>query len=370
MPKKIEPKVEETEDGGVALALKPSKRFSGSDDAPIDIETGDSVFDDLSPRFVRSIEEATTKPKKKVVEADADEDEEVEVVDEDEQAEEQADEAEEAEVDETDEEESESDDTDEVDPKPAAGKKSAFEKRLDRSERLVEESRREAAELRSRLSQQEQRVKVAADDNKYQSEKTKLEADLVKVRAELRTAIEAGETEDQVAAQEKLSEVKGDLKVLEARHVDSKLQLEEQKNQRQNGTIVKTKSEQWIRRHPRFTSDSEFANTAKVVDSQVARDGFNPETDEYYKEVDKRMSKFYPKEFGGGKIVPKVRKHPASGMRQNEGGGGKPAAKKNGAFEMRGGKVYLTQRQVQTMRTFQLDPTNPNDVRDFVEQNR
>jgi hypothetical protein len=316
------------------------------------------VFDDLNPRFVRELDNAVKATKKDEVE-----DEETEVEIEEEQAEE-----EEPEVDQLDEEDV--DDTDEVDEKPT--KKDVFDKRLDRSNRLVEETRREAAALRERLTQVEARAQINADDTKYTADKTKLESELVSVRTSLRTAIEAGDTEAQVSAQEKLSDIKGDLKVLEARHVDSKVAVENARAQRTDSPIVKTKAEQWIRKHQRFNTDAEYNATAKSVDSQVKAAGFDPETDDYYKELDKRMSKFYPKEFASAikKIVPKVRKHPASGIRQNEGGGTKPVTKKSGAFEVRNGRVYLTPRQVQTMRTFQMDPTNPNDVRDFVEQNR
>lgn len=358
MAKKIESTVEETDEGGVALTLAPSRKFKGSDEEPIDVETGESVFDDLSPRFVRELEEAT-KAKPKADESDEDADEEVDV----ETVPEADDEADTDSVDEVD----EADDTDEEEDK---GKKSAWEKRLNRSDRLVEETRREAAELRARLSQQEDRVKAAADETKYTTDKTKLETELVTARKTLSAAIEAGDTEAQVAANEKLADLKGDLKVLEVRHVDSKLQLQESQSQRTNSAIVKTKVEQWTRKHGRFNTDKEFGATARAVDSQVNAAGFNPETDEYYKELDRRMAKFYPKEFGVKKAVPKVRKHPASGIRQNEGGAPARTKPKSTAFEVRNGRIYLSPRQVEIMRQFQLDPTDPNHVRDFVEQNR
>ena len=367
------PVIEETEDGGMAIELTPreTRKFKGSDADPVDAATGESVFDDLSPRFNKKLDEAAAKAR--VSTSDDEEtgdeelpqdevDEELPVEDEDEV---QADE----ETDDTD----EVDDVDEVEERQA-GKKNKFEKRLDRANRLVDETRAESAALRARLDQQEANNRAQADEAKYSNEKTKLEADLTTARAEYRKAIEDGNTDAQVDANDKVADIKGDLKVLDIRHNEAKIAVEAAKKQTGAGPIVKLKSDQWIRKHARFNTDKEFAATARAVDQQVLAAGHNPETDAYYKEIDKRMAKFYPKEFKvqgkSAETVPVRRKHPASGMRREEGGGQAPKVGKTGPFKMKGNRVMLSAQNIKTMRDFNMDPTNPNDVRDFVEQNR
>ena len=362
MAKQPQTTIEENEDGSLAVDLKPYRKFKGSDADPIDADTGDSVFDDLNPRFSRKLDEAVAKE----ADADAEENEDAgeEAVEDEEVVEELATE------DEAADEESE---TDEVDEEPKPKKKDAFSKRLERADRLLAEQRSETAALRERLNKQESDARVNADEQKYTSSKAKLQVDLTEARKALSAAIEAGDTAAQVDANEKLTDIKGDMKVLDVQHTDAKLAMEASKGQRTDSSIVKTKSAAWIRKHNRFNSDKEFSETAKAVDAQVAAAGFDAETDEYYKELDKRMSKFYPKEF---KLAAKLnqepparRKPPVSGMRREEGG--KTVVKqKSGPFAVKGGKVILTARNIKTMQDFGLDPRNANDVRDFVEQNR
>lgn len=371
--------IEETEDGEIAVDLKPTRKFKGSDADPVDADTGDTVFDDLNPRFSKRLDEAVAKVKAKAAAKAAEDDNEEETdenldeeteTDEEEIPVELADDDEE----ETD-EELESDDVDEEEERPVKqGKKDAFSKRMARADRLLEEQRAETAELRDRLNKQESDNKAAADEQKYDLEKSKLETKLVEAREKLTKAIEGGDTAAQVDASEDMADVKGELKVLAAKHVAAKINLEQTKAQRASGNgIVKIKSEQWIRRHGRFTTDKEFAATARSVDSQVAAAGFNPETDEYYKEMDKRMAKFYPKEFKlavkTNQDPPRRTKPPVNSNRREEGGVNK-TPKKMGPFAVRNGKVILTARNIATMQSFGLDPKNANDVRDFVEQNR
>lgn len=370
MPKQV---IEEIEDGSIAvdLSVKPAKtrQFKGSDSDPVDAETGESVFDDINPRFSRRLDEAAAA-EGDGEEADADEkdldEEETAVEDEADVEEETADE------DDAARDESEGDGVDEEDKPVRKERKDAFSKRLERSDRLLAEQRAETAALRERLNKQETEQLAAANEQKYNTDKAALTEKVAEARTALAKAIEDGDTAAQVDANEKLADAKGDIKVLDARHTAAKINVEEKKTQRTGSTIVKTKSAQWVRKHSRFNTDASFKATAQTVDSQVAAEGFDPETDDYYKEIDKRMARFYPKEFQLARKtneVPPVRKKPPVSGTRNDAGQKKPV-KTSGPFKVQNGKVILTSRNLQTMRDFGLDPTNPNDVRDFVQQNR
>jgi hypothetical protein len=367
MPK---PVIEENEDGSIAvdLSVKPTRKFKGSDADPTDAETGESVFDDISPRFSRRLDEAAAASEETEDEDNTDEEAEETAADEEEvELEEET-----ADEDDTTTDESEGDDVDE-DPAPRRKeRKDAFSKRLERSDRLLAEQRAETAALRERLNKQEAEQKAAANEQNYAAQKTDLTAKIAKARQDMTDAIEKGETAQQVEAADTLADLKGDLKVLEARYANAKLAAENSKNQRSGSEIVKTKSAQWVRKHGRFNTDPSFKATAQSVDAQVAAAGFDPESDEYYKEIDKRMAKFYPKEFQlarkTNETPPARKKPPVSGSR-NDNAGKKPV-KTSGPFKVQNGKVILSARNLQTMRDFGMDPTNPNDVRDFVQQNR
>ena len=112
----------------------------------------------------------------------------------------------------------------------------------------------------------------------------------------------------------------------------------------------------------------------------VAAAGFDPETDEYYKELDRRIKKRYPEEYKmerrqrdedtddeteEGETSPARRRHPSQQLRRGNDRGTKDV----GGFKVRGTKVTLSPRQKANMRNFQMDPSNPDDVKEYVISN-
>ena len=128
-----------------------------------------------------------------------------------------------------------------------------------------------------------------------------------------------------------------------------------------------------MRKHPRYRTDKVFQDFVKSNDREVADDGFSPETEEYYQELDRRLKVRYPEEYRGAsksdkddrKETPARSKHPSASFRRDNAA----AVKTKSGFKMRGSKVQLTPRQRQNMVKFGLDPSNANDVRDYVINN-
>jgi len=54
---------------------------------------------------------------------------------------------------------------------------------------------------------------------------------------------------------------------------------------------------EWIEDHPAFNQDEEFHSAALGVNAKLIKMGFDPETPEFYEELDKRLSKRYPEYF-------------------------------------------------------------------------
>lgn len=336
--------VEDSDDGSISIDLIPkSRKLAGTDEDPIDTETGEEIFADLTPRL------RTMK---------VDEEEAEEEIDEDEPA----DEADEDEEDETEEAVVVEDDAEEEEPEAGASRsRSKFQKRLDRERRLREEQADENKALRERLDKLENTQKSRADDATFASEKAAIDGKIAKIREELEVAVEAGETKDQLRLSEELSDLKHELRSKEADHKRAK---EAAPVKTEDNTIVVTKVRQWMRKHPRFNRDQEFAALVRATDKSVANAGFDPETDEFYAELDKRLRKRYPEEY------PKAGKRPSppSSNPRTEGAG--PTKKKSESFTSRNGRVTLSRADVANMRKFQLDPTNPADVREYVISNR
>jgi hypothetical protein len=54
---------------------------------------------------------------------------------------------------------------------------------------------------------------------------------------------------------------------------------------------------EWIDEHPAFNDDEEFNAAALGANAKLLKLGFDPETPEFYEELDKRLSKRYPEYF-------------------------------------------------------------------------
>lgn len=364
------------EDGGRTLKVD-SGRKSRSEDLvnPLDPETGESTFDDINSRFTMDrpapraagadrddvdadgnviisedeVEELFPK-KLKPRDADLDEDED----DEDEEE----DEDEDRPVDSAAEDEEEDDE-----PSP---RRKGVRGRIDRERRLRQESDQDVEDLRARVNELQAKIDGQASEAEYTAKQKDLDTQIETVRAELKAAVEAGETDKQLDLQEKLSDLKADKRASTSQYEAAKTARAERKTT--VSPIVARKVDQWKRQHPRYNKDAEFAGAANGIDIALSNEGYDPESREYYVELDKRLAKRFPEEYKGRKPEREQRRHPSQNLR-GEGGNRKPT--KQGNFEIgKDGRVKLSKFDVQTMRMFNLDPDNAADVREYVNNNR
>jgi hypothetical protein len=124
---------------------------------------------------------------------------------------------------------------------------------------------------------------------------------MVAARQALKTAIEAQDVEGQVKAQEQIANLTMDGARLNAMKV-----AEESKPKEVNVTPQQTrqpaqtdpKAEDWAAKNSWFGNDSAMTYTAfdlhKVL---VEQEGYDPKSDEYYAEVDKRIRLEFPHKF-------------------------------------------------------------------------
>jgi hypothetical protein len=178
--------------------------------------------------------------------------------------------------------------------------KLTFEKR--EAERQKEEAIRFAQTIK-----QEAENKYSKLDKTYISEfekrvKTNLEA----VRTALKNAIESGNVDAQIVAQEQLASLNIDaarLGALKAREQNNAIKQDVRRDinitpQQTETPSVDPKAEDWASRNSWFGSDSAMTYTAFDLHKKlVNEEGFDPKSDEYYAEIDKRIRLEFPHKF-------------------------------------------------------------------------
>jgi len=154
-------------------------------------------------------------------------------------------------------------------------------------------------------------------------------------KAALKQATENDDVDQQVEAQQKLARL-----AVEAQNLKK---LNDQRKVRQslaNKTINTTdfnqpsaappppdpKAEAWARKNSWFGEDTAMTMTSFVVHRQLTEEeGFDPSSDQYYNEVDKRMREEFPHKFNGASSEPETRpaQTVASAIRSSKTGRGK-----------------------------------------------
>ena len=130
---------------------------------------------------------------------------------------------------------------------------------------------------------------------------------LIAAKAELAKAREAGDLNAEVEAQAKISE----LGYKQARFLETKAQQEEYAKQKPVKTpeinldrkeaakgTPDPKAEAWAEKNPWFGQDSAMTYTAFDLHKKLTEsEGFDPTSDEYYSEIDKRIRLEFPHKF-------------------------------------------------------------------------
>ena len=168
------------------------------------------------------------------------------------------------------------------------------------------ERQKEEAIRFAQTVKQEAENKYSKLDKTYVSEferrvKTNLEA----VRTALKNAIESGNVDAQIVAQEQLASLNidaarlGALKAREQNAAKADVRKDININPQQNETpAVDPKAEDWASRNSWFGSDSAMTYTAFDLHKKlVNEEGFDPKSDEYYDEIDKRIRLEFPHKF-------------------------------------------------------------------------
>ena len=179
--------------------------------------------------------------------------------------------------------------------------------KLTRKMREAERQKEEAiayAEAANR-SKGEMEGRLSKLDRSYVSEfESRVKTNMAAAKLALKNAIESQNVEAQIAAQEQIAHLTMDGARLNAMKVAEESKPEPVKNvniapQRPTQTApTDPKAEDWASRNNWFGNDSAMTYTAfdlhKVL---VEQEGYDPKSDEYYAEVDKRIRLEFPHKF-------------------------------------------------------------------------
>jgi len=178
--------------------------------------------------------------------------------------------------------------------------------KLTRKMREAERQREEAiafAELAKR-DKENMEGRLSKLDKSYVSEfESRVKTNLAAAKLALKNAIESQNVEAQVAAQEQIANVTVDAARLSSMKNREEPKKEKEVNitpQRSNTQPAATdpRAEDWAAKNSWFGNDSAMTYTAFDIHKKlVEEEGFDPKTDEYYTEVDKRIRLEFPHKF-------------------------------------------------------------------------
>ena len=178
--------------------------------------------------------------------------------------------------------------------------------KLTRKMREAERQREEAVSYAQSIKQQKEAAenRLSKLDKSYVSEfENRVTTSMAAAKLALKNAIESQDVEAQIAAQEQLANLTVEsARVNALKAVDrEKPSKEKEVNitpQQQQTPITDPKAEEWASRNGWFGNDSAMTYTAfDIHKTLVEKEGYDPKTDEYYEEVDKRIRLEFPHKF-------------------------------------------------------------------------
>jgi len=197
----------------------------------------------------------------------------------------------------------------------------ATQKRIDRltkKMREAERQREEALKYAQGVQAEAQQLKQRMDalDSSYVTEySSRVETQMATAEQELARSIEMGDTNGVIEAQRKITKlaIENDraqqAKVQQERYAaQAKAQQEARVNQpmpQQQPRRPDPKAERWAQRNSWFGDDEAMTYAAFGIHKKLVEDeGFDPQSDDYYTELDRRMAGEFPHKLNGGSKRP------------------------------------------------------------------
>ena len=191
------------------------------------------------------------------------------------------------------------------------------QKRVDRMTYKIREAERrekEALAFAKQIKKEKDDLQVKFDkvDDGYVNEfSTRVKSELEKAKADLKNAVVKGDVEAQVVANQNLARLAIEEERIKATEAQRQAYEESLKNTGQIGNQPvqnnvqppkpDPKAEAWAERNEWFGKDEAMTYASFGIHKRlVEEEGFNPSSDEYYEEIDKRLREEFPQKFNDG----------------------------------------------------------------------
>lgn len=145
------------------------------------------------------------------------------------------------------------------------------------------------------------------------SQEARIEAERARLERDFTRAYDEGDRNALWQAQKELAQVEAHAKALElyktqhgleTRHQPNGQDYRRQPQQREQPSQQQPQppkllpiTEEWIAKNPRFTTDRTFQRWVKTIDSELAEEGYDPSSTEFYNELDVRLREAAPQLF-------------------------------------------------------------------------
>jgi predicted phage tail protein len=158
---------------------------------------------------------------------------------------------------------------------------------------FAEASKKEKEEIQGRLSKL---------DKTYVSEfEGRVKTSLAAAKLALKNAIDSQDVDAQVAAQEQIANLTVDaarLNAMKVAEVEKPKEVNVTPQRQQTTPQSDPKAEMWATKNPWFGNDTAMTYTAFDLHKKlVEEEGYDPKSDEYYNEIDKRIRVEFPHKF-------------------------------------------------------------------------
>jgi hypothetical protein len=191
------------------------------------------------------------------------------------------------------------------------------QKRIDRMTYKIREAERrekEALEFAKQVKREKDDLQGKFDklDDGYVNEfSTRVKSELESAKVALRNAVASNDVDAQVAANQNLARLAIEEERIKATEAQRKQYEESLKNTGQIGdqpvqnTVQQPKpdpkAEAWAEKNEWFGKDEAMTYASFGIHKKlVEEEGFNPSSDEYYEEIDKRLRNEFPQKFNDG----------------------------------------------------------------------
>ena len=187
--------------------------------------------------------------------------------------------------------------------------------------KIREAERREKAAIEYAQNVQEKLNNTQAtlsqkDKNLYDEYSARVESQLTSAEDRYKKAHDIGDTDEMLAAQKDVAKLAVELESLnrvrpqeqeQEQPVDIQQPVAQQPQVQQAPPQPDAKAQEWAAKNNWFGEDLAMTTSAFAFHRQlVEQEGFDPSSDEYYSEVDRRMAEAFPHKLNGGGEVSQV----------------------------------------------------------------